>query len=283
MNLEEIAGKLNSGQPFEALITPWRAFNLVAALQLALRHPGLKNQPFATSEMRSMARNLQRKLGEIDPAIATVLEQGWHPEFDVPVDMPVESKSISPRGSIYPELSQEIQEEMLLNSIALKLACAGLAHALDANFEDVVAKISDEANDGLNSLSPEQVSASIARMDLDRQYSLESVIGIPSPHQNPYYAPPFGIPLRWQDEASGRLVEAIETYANHVADTANLAPTPEQLMLIRQYLKYYINAPCWDGTCDALSSLRQQVTQLETVADISDWTAQCHAQNIDPL
>ncbi|MBA2287532.1 MAG: hypothetical protein H0W02_18820 [Ktedonobacteraceae bacterium] len=48
------------------------------------------------------------------------------------------------------------------------------------------------------------------------------------------------MPPSWQDEQSGRLVEAVSAYLERKPLTA------EQFALIRMYLVYSIHAPCWN-------------------------------------
>lgn len=80
-NFNRIGQLLDQAQPLEMAIMPFRAFVLVAQLQLALRHPD--NQGSSAEIARDIATRLQTLLGQIDPAIAEALEQGWNPEFDV--------------------------------------------------------------------------------------------------------------------------------------------------------------------------------------------------------
>lgn len=62
-------------------LEPIYLFILVGTIQLALRHPEYRGQ--SADLAREAAIAFQQRLGEIDPAIAAALEQGWHPEFDV--------------------------------------------------------------------------------------------------------------------------------------------------------------------------------------------------------
>jgi len=61
-----------------------------------------------------------------------------------------------------------------------------------------------------------------------------------------FYRDPFGLPLRWQDEQSGRVASAIRAYLAHALDAAN--PFDEtQLALVIWWCQYYINARAWRG------------------------------------
>ena len=82
-DFEHLDRVLATAEPIETYISPERAFVLVGLLQLALRHPGLADTKKAQLVGREMAQRLQQRLGEIDPAIGLILEQGWHPEWDM--------------------------------------------------------------------------------------------------------------------------------------------------------------------------------------------------------
>lgn len=58
------------------------AFQLIAALQLACRHPSFRGPTRAHIE--GFARILQARITEPGTAMADVLEQGWNPDLDVP-------------------------------------------------------------------------------------------------------------------------------------------------------------------------------------------------------
>lgn len=61
------------------------AFHLLAALQLALRHPHWHGAGRDWTE--EFARGLQERLAEAgEPAVAELCEKGWLPEFDVAVE-----------------------------------------------------------------------------------------------------------------------------------------------------------------------------------------------------
>jgi hypothetical protein len=82
-DFEALAEKLNTAEPLEIAITPYRAFCLVSLLHLALRHPAVRVDTSAVYEVAtSMIRNLTAKLGEIDPAIAQALNLGWDESYD---------------------------------------------------------------------------------------------------------------------------------------------------------------------------------------------------------
>jgi hypothetical protein len=71
---------LENAQSIGMKITAPRAFVLLSQLQLALRHP--ENNGASAEIARDIAQRLSDRLSAIDPAIAALIAQGWHPEFD---------------------------------------------------------------------------------------------------------------------------------------------------------------------------------------------------------
>ena len=57
------------------------AFMIIAHLQLALRHPG--NRGDSSEEVRSIVIYIQNQLQTRVPEIKSLLDKGWHPEFDI--------------------------------------------------------------------------------------------------------------------------------------------------------------------------------------------------------
>ena len=85
-----------------------------------------------------------------------------------------------------------------------------------------------------------------------------------------YYDPHLQTPLYWRHEQSGRLEKAILAYISY-ASGAPTAPTSQQLLLVTEYLKYWITAPCWQQPENEywLDRLRARSYSLNTVAEIS--------------
>lgn len=107
-----------------------------------------------------------------------------------------------------------------------------------------------------------------------------------------YYDPYFGGPFYWRQEPTGKLEAAILAYIAHaggdVFDNAKrdrTAPTQEQLSLVIDYLKYWINAPCWQQPEREywLDRLRARSYSLNTVAEVSNWLNDCLKVGLDPL
>ena len=144
----------------------------------------------------------------------------------------------------------------------------------------------------------------------------------------PGYPTPFRTPLYWRDEVSGKLSEAIETYfepytlANLEGDRIIPALSDRHLQLIRQYLIYYVKAPCWrqnlhadsehedavseetsdsrafgseprsarrwgDSPADVrfalLNKLVEQAQKVQSREDISQFTKDCMTLGLDPF
>ena len=86
------------------------------------------------------------------------------------------------------------------------------------------------------------------------------------------YRPPLGLPLNWRDETSGELPRVVFKYFNSQYLTTN------QIALLAEYCRHYINAPCWDATGgfpDELAVLRQSANLLSSVREISQWINDC--------
>ena len=99
-----------------------------------------------------------------------------------------------------------------------------------------------------------------------------------------YYDPHFGTPFYWRHEPSGKLEAAITTYIAY-ASGDRTAPTAQQLSLLVDYLKYWINASCWQQpeTEYWLDRLRARSYSLNTVAEVSNWLDDCLKLGLDPL
>lgn len=95
------------------------------------------------------------------------------------------------------------------------------------------------------------------------------------------YDPPFGTPLYWRNEQSGELSAAILAYLNHRIEPTSQPPTPAQLSLVIDYLRYVIYAPCWRG--QGIAVLRERVHTLQTSEDIHGWIGAALPEGIDPL
>lgn len=104
------------------------------------------------------------------------------------------------------------------------------------------------------------------------------------------YLEPLGLPLYWRHEASGELQAAILAYLDN--RIAGIPITAEQFELVRAYMEYVINAPCWGRNpwialdheaVDILDRLKRDVAQLKTPDEISAWLHCCLEIGIDPL
>lgn len=93
------------------------------------------------------------------------------------------------------------------------------------------------------------------------------------------YHPLWGTPFYWGDEQSGELVVAIVAYLNHMLTQAPFSG--EQCVLVADYLRYYIDAPCWQGP--DLPQLRQQARTLDSAQTIAAWIERCLDSGLDPL
>ena len=88
------------------------------------------------------------------------------------------------------------------------------------------------------------------------------------------YLPPFGGPHYWMDEETGELARAVEAYLNR-------RECADQLALVIDYCRYWVEAPCWKGP--AVESLRRRIRQVRTRQELAAWLADAVAEGIDPL
>jgi len=94
------------------------------------------------------------------------------------------------------------------------------------------------------------------------------------------YMLPLGTPLYWMDETSGELRDAVMAYLNNRIDGTLI--TDEQITLVRTYLEYYVNAPCWKGE-SRLQALREKIRKADSAEKIDKWIQQALDIGMDPL
>lgn len=101
-----------------------------------------------------------------------------------------------------------------------------------------------------------------------------------------FYVPPWQTPLYWGDEQTGVLPSAVKAYLDHRLDQSKPFQGT-QFALVRDYLRYYINAPCWVGDPDwkedKIAELQASVTTIKTAEEMHDWLMKCLDMGIDPL
>jgi hypothetical protein len=95
-------------------------------------------------------------------------------------------------------------------------------------------------------------------------------------------------PKYWMYETGGKLVPAMERYLK--GEPAE----PDDVNLIRAYLRQWIDSPVWDDGVDlgipadpiegvTLDDLRRKVREIRTRLDIDVWLADALDLAIDPL
>ena len=98
------------------------------------------------------------------------------------------------------------------------------------------------------------------------------------------YSRDLGLPLRWQDERSGMLPAAVKAFINAQVEGRYAEVTAEQLGLVREWIEYYVNAPCWEqGDTDKLDRLRKEVQGLKSMVEINKFIFKCMEIGLDPL
>ena len=100
-----------------------------------------------------------------------------------------------------------------------------------------------------------------------------------------------GMPLRWQDDATGELPSAIMKYVNWAATPCNPSPEGEEIDLIREYMIYHAKAPCWrdvkagqdPGMAKEIETLISKAEQILDLDDIGRHINDCLELGLDPL
>lgn len=100
-----------------------------------------------------------------------------------------------------------------------------------------------------------------------------------------FYRAPLGLPLYWRDEVSGLLKETVEAYLDNRVDGKPI--TEAEIVLLRDYFAHWINAPCWSPAdspfLEEIATLREEVLELKTAGEISEWIFKAMDIGIDPL
>ena len=91
-------------------------------------------------------------------------------------------------------------------------------------------------------------------------------------------------PKYWMHETSGKLAPAITRLINNEGLSA------DDILLIRSYLRQWIDSPVWDQNPEmtvksrrALDQLRSRAKEIKNRADIDRWTYLAVEEGMDPL
>jgi hypothetical protein len=119
------------------------------------------------------------------------------------------------------------------------------------------------------------------------------------PNGQPFYAPPFGTPLFWRDEATGVLPAAVKHFfdqclghcPNETAADLGIAPlSAAEIKLLADYLVYFIHTPCWENNitdCEKmradLMELRTRAMNLGSVEALRRWLEEALDLGLDPF
>ncbi|MCA1991874.1 MAG: hypothetical protein LDL41_07490 [Coleofasciculus sp. S288] len=152
--------RLAQHPPIPLTLSPEAGFLLLAQLQLAMRHPA--NTGPGSETIRTFAIELQQRLVELEPDLQAVLEKGWHPEFDV--KQPTDSPRLN-----YQRLPLDIQQEVVANAIALRMACQSLSTASGVPLEAWITEFSEEANKLVDQMSAETIVKQMVTLDTVRE------------------------------------------------------------------------------------------------------------------
>lgn len=112
-----------------------------------------------------------------------------------------------------------------------------------------------------------------------------------SPLFPPIYLGPHLTPLYWANESTGELKAAVMTFFHVDHDGEPL--TPRQWELVRAYVVYVMQAPCWlekhpmqPPTADyraLIEDLRRKAREVQNPRDLLAFLDDCLEADIDPL
>jgi hypothetical protein len=138
--------------PIHLTLDGLSAFTIIAQIQLALRHP--KNRGESANAAREIARHLEEAIASVIPALGITLEKGWHPENDV---------KFPPCG--YRKLDIEYQAEIIVNCIALQLACSALSEVSGKPRSHWADAIGDQARNMVDAMTDESIARAIEQLE----------------------------------------------------------------------------------------------------------------------
>ena len=91
------------------------------------------------------------------------------------------------------------------------------------------------------------------------------------------YIQPQGAPYAWNVQNDEALSEAVKSFFRKET-------TPEQIVLLRQYVTYYIDAPGWrDEDGQVLTALRERAAKIDTGGKLREWLRDALLLGIDPF
>ncbi len=100
------------------------------------------------------------------------------------------------------------------------------------------------------------------------------------PIQTMTYEAPLGSPTYWQrNDWPDELRRAMNAFLHRHAMTA------AQIALVRAYLQYYVEAPCWivEDKEEQWQRLRERAKTARSAVELRDIINICKALDIDPL
>lgn len=96
------------------------------------------------------------------------------------------------------------------------------------------------------------------------------------------YEEPYGHPYKWTYEKTGIVYQAVLAYLDH--HRIRSAITFEQTRLVRDYIRYYVNAPAFNQIDPKhITELREQAEQAESPDEIEQVYQRCLQLGLEPL
>jgi hypothetical protein len=94
-----------------------------------------------------------------------------------------------------------------------------------------------------------------------------------------------GLPMKWQDDVTGNLPQAVVAYHNRVAQLM----TDAELSLIIAYIQHYVHAPLWLNNIEdkdfreEILNIQKASLDLKTIKDVESIIEACMDVGWDPL
>lgn len=161
INWDRLGKSLDNAKPIKASITAYRAYVLCGLLQFSLRNPLLRSAAVPYEVARTMLDSLTKRLGQIDPYIAEVIEMGWDEKLDVLIS------EVKSGGCKYGDLDKGRKMDVIANGVALAIAFEKIAQLTGRSADEVSEQIEDLANEQIESWNTLDLDRTIEEIDQD--------------------------------------------------------------------------------------------------------------------
>lgn len=168
----EACKALESAESIHLEISALGLYMLIALVRLAMRHPQFAAERGPTYQAAAEFIELaESRLVGLHPKIAESLKQGADQSLDMtPEDFEQFRKTGDLPQRNYSQLREDIQREVILNSLALSAAVQILAQLTRKTEQKWIERIYLIAKEWLSERSQESIKAELARIDFQRDF-----------------------------------------------------------------------------------------------------------------